>query len=133
MRKNFRNRNKKKSISTKYMLLIMSGICVVSILICFTFNISGGPLNSFAGYIFVPMQTGINNSGNWILDKANDFKTLGEVLEENKLWTYSGTDIEEIENTEEGIFEEEDTTIDFKSGDKFYIDNETRYVERINY
>lgn len=84
MRKNFRNRNKKKSISTKYMLLIMSGICVVSILICFTFNISGGPLNSFAGYIFVPMQTGINNSGNWILDKANDFKTLGEVLEENK-------------------------------------------------
>jgi hypothetical protein len=56
-----------------------------------------------------------------------------EVLEENKLWTYSGTDIEEIENTEEGIFEEEDTTIDFKSGDKFYIDNETRYVERINY
>ena len=33
MRKNFRNRNKKKSISTKYMLLIMSGICVVSILI----------------------------------------------------------------------------------------------------
>lgn len=47
--------------------------------------------------------------------------------------TYSGTDIEEIENTEEGIFEEEDTTIDFKSGDKFYIDNETRYVERINY
>ena len=84
MRKNFRNRNIKKGISTKYMLLIMSGICVVSILICFTFNISGGPLNSFAGYVFVPMQTGINNSGNWILDKANDFKTLGEVLEENK-------------------------------------------------
>ena len=84
MRKNFRNRNKKKSISTKFTLLIMSGICVISILICFTFNISGGPLNTVAGYVFVPMQTGINNSGKWMLNKANDFRTLRDVLEENK-------------------------------------------------
>lgn len=84
MRKSFRNRNKKKSIPTKYMLLILTGVCVVSVLICFTFNISGGPLNTVAGYIFVPMQSGINNSGNWLSGKANDFKTLSEVLEENK-------------------------------------------------
>ena len=84
MRKNFRNRNKKKSISTKFTLLIMSGICVISILICFTFNISGGPLNTVAGYVFVPMQTGINNSGKWMLNKANDFRSLRDVLEENK-------------------------------------------------
>ena len=47
-------------------------------------NISGGPLNSIAGYVFVPMQEGINNAGSWLSSKANDFKTLGEVLTENK-------------------------------------------------
>ncbi len=84
MRKKFRNRNKKKSISSKYMLLMLTGICVVAILVCFTFNISGGPLNTVAGYVFVPMQTGINNSGNWISDKVNNFKTLKEVMSENE-------------------------------------------------
>lgn len=37
-----------------------------------------------AGYVFVPMQKGINSAGAWLSGKANDFKTLGEVLEENK-------------------------------------------------
>ena len=37
-----------------------------------------------AGYVFVPMQKGINGAGAWLSGKANDFKTLGEVLEENK-------------------------------------------------
>ena len=66
------------------MLLMLTGICVVAILVCFTFNISGGPLNTVAGYVFVPMQTGINNSGNWISDKVNNFKTLKEVMSENE-------------------------------------------------
>ena len=30
------------------------------------------------------MQTGVNTVGQWLSDKANDFKTLGEVLNENK-------------------------------------------------
>ena len=77
--KKFRNfRNKKKRLSSKYLLMILSGVCIVTI------NISGGPLNAVAGYVFVPMQEGINNVGSWFSAKANDFKTLGEVLAENK-------------------------------------------------
>ncbi len=81
----FRNfRNKKKRLSSKYMLLIMTGVCFAAIFISLVFNISGGPLNTLAGYVFVPMQQGMNHAGNWLFDKANDFKTLGEVLEENE-------------------------------------------------
>ena len=47
-------------------------------------NISGGPLKTIAGYIFVPMQQGINNTGAWIFNTANDFRTLSEVLAENE-------------------------------------------------
>mgnify|MGYP006781169427 FL=1 len=83
--KKFRNfRNKKKRLSSKYLLMILSGVCVVAIFTSLVLNISGGPLNSIAGYVFVPMQEGINNAGSWLSSRANDFKTLGEVLAENK-------------------------------------------------
>lgn len=76
-------RNKKKKLSAKYMLLIMTIGCVILIFASLTLNISGGPLNAAAGYIFVPMQKGINSAGQWISGKANDFKTLEEVQKEN--------------------------------------------------
>ena len=83
--KKFRNiRNKKKRIPSKYLLAILSTVCVLALFISLVFNINGGPLNMFAGYVFVPMQKGINGAGAWLSGKANDFKTLGEVLEENK-------------------------------------------------
>ena len=83
--KKFRNfRNKKKRLSSKYLIMILSGVCVVAIFTSLVLNISGGPLNSIAGYVFVPMQEGINNAGSWLSSRANDFKTLGEVLAENK-------------------------------------------------
>ena len=77
-------RNKKNRLSTKYMLLIMTIVCITLIFTSLTLNISGGPLNTVAGYIFVPMQKGINTAGQWISDKTNDFKTLAQVQEENQ-------------------------------------------------
>lgn len=83
--KNFRNiRNKKKNIPSKYLLAVLTTVCVLAIFVSLVFNISGGPLNVVAGYVFVPMQEGINTAGKWLSGKANDFKTLGEVLEENR-------------------------------------------------
>lgn len=86
MKNNYRNRyrTKKKKVSTKYTLIIMTGVCVLLLLGGLTLNISGGPLKYIAGYVFVPMQSGINNAGSSISNKANDFKKLSEVLEENK-------------------------------------------------
>ena len=77
-------RNKKKHLSSKYILLFLTGVCIVALFTSLVFNISGGPLNTVAGYVFIPMQKGINNAGSWISNKANDFKTLNEVLKENK-------------------------------------------------
>ena len=79
----FRN-IKKKQIETKHMLV---GLSIISFLVIFfglVFNLNGGPLQTVAGYIFVPMQQGINDTGAWIFDKANDFRTLTEVLAENE-------------------------------------------------
>lgn len=77
-------RNKKKKVPTKYVLIILTFVCIISIFLSLVLNISGGPLKTVAGYVFIPMQDGINNIGSFLSDKSNDFKTLNEVLEENE-------------------------------------------------
>lgn len=77
-------RKPKHVLPTKYILIFLTGICVVSMLLSFTLNISGGPLNAVAGYVFIPMQKGINTVGTWISEKADNLKKLSDVMAENE-------------------------------------------------
>lgn len=82
MKKN--RKGKKRQLHTKHSLWILTAICAVTIFAGLVLNLNGGPLNAIAGYIFIPMQQGINNTGSWIFDTANDFRTLSDVLDENE-------------------------------------------------
>jgi rod shape-determining protein mreC len=62
----------------------MTLLCAGGILVSFTLNISGGPLNTVAGYLFAPMQRGINYVGTWMSDKADNLKKLSDVMAENE-------------------------------------------------
>lgn len=62
----------------------MTGVCIAAMLLSFTLNISGGPLNAVAGYVFIPMQRGINTVGTWITEKADNLKKLSDVMAENE-------------------------------------------------
>ena len=104
--------SKKKQLQTKYMLWILTVVCVLTIFLSLVFNINGGPLKSVAGYLFIPMQEGINTTGEWIFDTANDFRTMSDILEENEklqatvdelrvLLTNSKLDTYELENLRE--------------------------------
>lgn len=77
-------RKSKFVLPPKYILMIMTGLCIVIMLLSFTLNISGGPLHTVAGYVFVPMQRGINAVGSFITEKADNLKNLSEVMEENE-------------------------------------------------
>lgn len=77
-------RKSKHSFPTKYMLLILSGLCVMVMFVGFTLNLSGGPLNTIAGYVFVPMQKGINTVGTWFVSKTEELTSLRDVRKENK-------------------------------------------------
>lgn len=115
----FRN-TKKKQIETKHMLLILSITCVVGIFAGLIFNIKGGPLNTIAGYIFVPMQQGINNTGAWIFDFANDFRTLSDVLEENKELKAKIEELEkQISNNKQDQYELENLRELFELDEKY--------------
>lgn len=77
-------RKPKFVLPPKYILMIMTGICIVAMLLSFTLNISGGPLNTVAGYVFIPMQRGINTVGSWFTEKTDSLKNLGDVMAENE-------------------------------------------------
>lgn len=77
-------RKSKFTLPPKYTLMILTGLCVVAILVGLTFNISGGPLQTVAGYIFIPMQDGINTVGSWITKKTEGFKNLSDVMAQNE-------------------------------------------------
>lgn len=79
-----KKRKTKRSLSSKYLLLILTGVCISVILLSFTFNISGGPLNAVAGYVFIPMQNGINSVGGWISRQADNLENLSVVMAENE-------------------------------------------------
>lgn len=76
-------RKSKFKLPSKYMLIILSAICGILVYVSFTMNLSGGPLNTVAGYVFIPMQRGINYVGLWISDKTDNLKDLKDVMEEN--------------------------------------------------
>lgn len=77
-------RNAKHSFPTRYLLLILTGLCVLVMFVSFTLNLSGGPLNTVAGYVFTPMQKGINAVGTWFTSKADELKSLKTVMQENE-------------------------------------------------
>lgn len=79
-----KKRKTKMILSSKYLLLILTGVCISAMLLSFTFNISGGPLNAVAGYVFIPMQNGINQVGGWISKQADNLENLSEVMAENE-------------------------------------------------
>lgn len=77
-------RRTRRSIPTKYTLLTVTVLCVLVMFVSFTMNLSGGPLNTIAGYVFVPMQNGINRVGTWIVNRADDLASLRNVQQKNK-------------------------------------------------
>lgn len=76
-------RKSKFSLPSKYILLILTLLCVAMIFLSYNTDFSSGPFRTVAGYVFVPIQKGINNVGTWFFDRTSDFRELKNVLDEN--------------------------------------------------
>lgn len=74
----------KISLASKYILMILSLFCIIMIFISFTTNISTGSLRTVSGYIYVPIQKGINRVGTFFSDKTDEVKSLREVMDKNE-------------------------------------------------
>ena len=75
-------RKKRDSIPSKYILSAISAVCVVCMLMSYVFGFQGGPLGTISGYLFVPIQKGINYVGWYLSDRADNLQDLRAVMAE---------------------------------------------------
>lgn len=82
----YRNRRRKTSffIPVRYIFIVLAVICFAGAFLSLTFNLKGGPINTVAEAIFIPMQKGINGIGTYLNNKTDHFQTLSQVQEKNK-------------------------------------------------
>lgn len=77
-------RKSKKSIPSRYVLMGLTVVFLCCIFITYKFDFSSAPANSITGYVFVPIQKGINNIGTWLYNRTEGFKDMQTVLNENE-------------------------------------------------
>lgn len=79
-----RQRKANGGIPSKYLLMILSIICIMLLFFSYSTGFSGGPLETIANHIFIPMQKGIDYVGSSIAISSADTKTREELVAENE-------------------------------------------------
>ena len=79
-----RQRKASGGIPSKYLLMILSIVCIMLLFFSYSTGFSGGPLESVANHIFIPMQKGIDYVGSTIAITSADTKTRNELVKENE-------------------------------------------------
>lgn len=74
----------KFNLPSKYLLLILTFVCVAMMGITFTTDYLGGALSRITGYVIIPFQQGISSVGGWLSDRYEELGQLKDVLAQNK-------------------------------------------------
>ena len=78
-----KKKRNKFTLPGKYLLMILSAVCVILMIVTFRTDLFEGPLRAAAGYVVVPFQKGIASVGGYMYDRAEEMGQLKAVLEEN--------------------------------------------------
>lgn len=79
-----KRRREKFSIPSKYLLLILTGVCIALMAITFLTDYTPKTVNKVVGYIVVPFQDGVSRVGSWISTRVDELGELRVVLQENQ-------------------------------------------------
>lgn len=79
-----KKKRNKFTLPGKYLLMILSAVCVILMIVTFRTDLFEGPLRAAAGYVVVPFQKGIASVGGYMYDRTEEMGQLKAVLEENQ-------------------------------------------------
>ena len=79
-----RQRKAYGGIPSKYLLTFLSIVCIMLLFFSYSTGFSGGPLETIANHIFIPMQKGIDYIGSTIAISSADTKTKEQLIAENE-------------------------------------------------
>ncbi len=79
-----KRKREKYTLPNNYVLLILTIVCVIMMILSMSTNILSVPLNTISGYALVPLQKGLTAVGTSMIKRAEDLKTLDQVMKENE-------------------------------------------------
>lgn len=79
-----KRKKEKVKLPSKYLLFILTVLCVVMMVLSFTTNLLSVPLNYVSSYLLVPFENGLTSVGTYALQKTQQLQELSFVLEENE-------------------------------------------------
>ncbi len=82
--KNRRNKSTKFTLPSKYLLLILTAVCVMLMAITFLTDFPSTPVSNLFGFVIMPFETGISRVGVYLNDRTEELARIRELLEENE-------------------------------------------------
>lgn len=93
-----KKKGEKFTLPSKYLLFILTVICVALILLTFNTNFLKGTSGTVLGYMFVPFQKGITTVSTYLNVRAQELERVRELLAENEALKQQVNELT-IENT----------------------------------
>ncbi len=79
-----RKKGEKFTIPSKYLLFIMTLLCIGMMGVTFTTDFFNSTAGTAIGYVTTPFQNGITQVGTWLADKSDELSQIRILLEENQ-------------------------------------------------
>lgn len=79
-----KRKKEKFKLPSKYLLFILTVLCVAMMILSFTTNILSVPLNYVSSFFVVPFENGLTSVGTYTLKKTQQLQELSTVLAENE-------------------------------------------------
>lgn len=74
----------KFTLQSKYLLLILTGVCIVLMAVTFTTDLFTGVIADISGYVTVPFQKGISEAGSFLAERSRELVQIRDLLEQNQ-------------------------------------------------
>ncbi|MGN0424624.1 MAG: rod shape-determining protein MreC [Acetatifactor sp.] len=78
-----KNRGEKFTVSSKFLLMILTILCILLMVVSFGTDVLNRPLNTAVGYVIVPFQSGIGKLGGYLSRRSEELVAIRSLLDEN--------------------------------------------------
>ena len=79
-----KSKGERFTIPGKYLLLILTGICILLMILTYGTSVFDVPVNSAVGTIIVPFESGISRAGEWLRNRKDELSSVQSLLKENE-------------------------------------------------
>lgn len=79
-----KRKGEKFTLPSKYLLFILSIVCILMMLLTFGTSALNKPLNNVVGYVVIPFQQGISKMGSWLSNRSEELVEIRSLLKENE-------------------------------------------------